>query len=58
MLSGVSYYFYFAMNKLNVIDRIGKYLTPILQIPLLVVIFLAIFHSLCHSRRQQIIQWR
>lgn len=41
---GVSYYF--AMNKSDVIDRIGKYLTPILLITLLVVIFLAIFHPL------------
>lgn len=38
---GVSYYF--AMNKSNVIDRIGKYLTPILLITLLVIILLAIF---------------
>lgn len=37
---GVSYYF--AMNKSSVIDRIGKYLTPIL----LVIIILAIFRPL------------
>ena len=41
---GVSYYF--AMNKSNVIDRIGKYLTPILLITLLVIIFLAIFRPM------------
>ena len=41
---GISYYF--AMNKSNVIDRIGKYLTPILLITLLAVILLAIFHPL------------
>ena len=41
---GVSYYF--AMNKSNVIDRIGKYLTPILLITLLVIILLAIFQPM------------
>ena len=41
---GVSYYF--AMNKSNVIDRIGKYLTPILLITLLVIILLAIFRPM------------
>lgn len=41
---GISYYF--AMNKSNVIDRIGKYLTPILLITLLVIIFLAIFRPI------------
>ena len=41
---GASYYF--AMNKSSVIDRIGKYLTPILLITLLVIIFLAIFHPI------------
>ena len=41
---GVSYYF--AMNKSNVIDRIGKYLTPILLITLLVIILLAIFRPI------------
>lgn len=41
---GVSYYF--AMNKSSVIDRIGKYLTPILLVTLLVIIILAIFRPL------------
>lgn len=41
---GISYYF--AMNKSNVIDKIGKYLTPILLITLLVIILLAVFHPL------------
>ena len=41
---GVSYYF--AMNKSNVIDKIGKYLTPILLITLIVIIILAIFKPL------------
>lgn len=41
---GISYYF--AMNKSNVIDKIGKYLTPILLITLLVIILLAIFRPL------------
>lgn len=41
---GVSYYF--AMNKSNVIDRIGKCLTPILLITLLVIILLAIFQPM------------
>ena len=36
---GVSYYF--AMNKSSVIDRIGKYLTPILLVTLLVIIVMA-----------------
>lgn len=41
---GVSYYF--AMNKSSVLDRIGKYLTPVLLITLLVVIFLAVFYPI------------
>lgn len=47
---GISYYF--AMNKSNVIDRIGKYLTPILLITLLVVILLAIFRPLGPVREE------
>ena len=38
--------YYFAMNKSNVIDKIGKYLTPILLITLLVIIILAVFNPL------------
>ncbi|MST52330.1 branched-chain amino acid transport system II carrier protein [Hornefia butyriciproducens] len=34
--------YYFAMNKSNVIDKIGNYLTPVLLITLLIVIVLAI----------------
>lgn len=38
--------YYFTMNKSNVIDRIGTYLTPILLITLFVIILLAIFYPI------------